>query len=135
MAVATFKFRVSAPCSSTDFCFWNKNPFSTVMLRSGQRVDVEFCCSELLSTAGEAPVLDCPDSVSVNADPGRLAATVTWDMISVDSGCEEPVNLTCTATHNLGWNIDHMIATGGLVPSGVSTVECRISNDYCGGGI
>lgn len=134
VAVATFRFRVIAPCTSTDFCFQNHNPLNTFMMYSGQRVDVEFCCSELLLTGGDAPVLECPDSVSANADPGRLAATVTWDMISVLSGCEEPVNLTCTATHNLGWNIDYLIPTGGLIPAGVSTFECTISNDSCGGG-
>ncbi|MCH9002375.1 MAG: hypothetical protein IIC02_07355 [Planctomycetes bacterium] len=101
---------------------------------AGTPVDADLCVSDMLSTSGDAPVLDCPDSVSVNADPGRLAATVTWDMISVLSGCDVPVNLTCTATHNLGWNIDHLIATGGLIPSGVSTFECTISNDSCGGG-
>ncbi|MCH8148564.1 MAG: hypothetical protein IH987_11305, partial [Planctomycetes bacterium] len=133
VVVATFKFRVLAPCMSTDFCFMDKNPFNTFMMLFGKRVDVEFCCSELLSTSSGGPVLICPDSVSVNAEPGRLAATVTWDNVQVEPVCEGPVAVSCTAQRPDGVPIEHLIPNGGLFPSGHSTIECMGTDESCGG--
>jgi len=112
----------------------NDNPKNTLLTgESGAAVPWSFCCEAEVAINGGSPLIECPEGVSVNAEPGRLAATVTWDSVSVVPVCDGPVELTCTGEHSVGWNIDSLVANGGLLPSGTSTFECTVTDGSCGG--
>ena len=100
----------------------------------GRPVDIKSanCCSEdiMLDPAVE---LTCPQGASVNADPGRPTAVVTWDPVTAVDSCVGPVDVECIATHSDGIPIDHLIAGGGIFPAGLSSFECTTSDSACGG--
>jgi hypothetical protein len=52
-------------------------------------------------------------------------------MVTATDGCDTSPQLVCSATHSLGANINNLIPTGGLFPTGLSSFECRATDD-CG---
>jgi len=130
--MASIRFRALTACTSDELCFLDGNPFTTRLSDiEGQEVPFEPCCTGPLTINGTAPAFTCPSSVAVNADAGSTRATVRWSPVTVQSTCDPGLTFQCTATHSLGANVNHLIATGGLFPSGKATFTCT-ATDSCG---
>lgn len=130
--MAAIRFETLASCSSTSLCFTDAGIIKTVLSDDeGSSVPITpFCTSEINILADE-PIIQCPESIETNADAGFTRASVMWDPVKATSSCGEPITPVCTATNNLGENIDHLIETGGIVPGGVSEFTCSVA-DLCG---
>ena len=131
--MAAVRFVVRSACTSDELCFLNENPFTTKLTGiGGELVPFVECCTGELIIHGAAPIVSCPPSVKVNADPGTARATVTWTPPVAEGECDGELAVSCTAEHSFGVNIDHLIQTGGLFPVGLSQFECT-TTDSCGG--
>lgn len=131
--IATLHFRAIGACDSSTICsIQGIGPETTSLTNDlGAFVAYETCCIAGIQINGGGPTLVCPDSIQVNADPGMVTAEVFWDEISADDGCSDMAQMECTATNSFGADIDHLIASGGELPSGNSSFECH-AVDFCG---
>ncbi len=131
--MATIRFRPIEVCAIIDpMCFADDNPRITRLTdEDGFSVPYIPCCTDELTITGDNPVLECPGSVTVNADADSVTAVVTWAPIHADADCGGDVQLTCTAVHSEGVDIDDLIETGGEFPPGRAEFECNAS-DACG---
>jgi hypothetical protein len=130
--MAAIKFMAKTACTTDELCFLDGNPFTTKLSGAeGQPVEFTRCCTGQFKINGPAPAFTCPSSVSLNANAGTTTNTVVWDPVTVLSECQPDLPFTCTANHSSGTNIDHLLAGGGLFPTGLSTFQCS-ATDACG---
>ncbi len=130
--MARLRFRPLQACSITHLCFASRNPADTLLTDNhGHRVPFTSCCTDDLVIHGEAPVLECPGDTSVNADPGRLSATVTWPPTTARGSCDGDLAVYCTGSNSFGADVSHLVSTGGRLPAGTSDFEC-MATDSCG---
>jgi hypothetical protein len=132
--MATVRFRALSPCTTIGpLCLSSENPRNTVLVDVGGHAVAytSQCCSDEIRIRGDEPVISCPESVSVNADAGRVSALVTWGPLRAVADCESTPSLACTATNSFGANINHLIERGGRFPRGLSLIEC-VAADTCG---
>ena len=97
----------------------------------GQVVPFEECCSGSIFINAAEPKFSCPESVVLHADPGAPGPTLLWDAPAASSDCLEGAEVSCTASHSDGLDIDHLIDGGGLFLPGVSEFACT-AVDNCG---
>ena len=130
--MATLRFRGIEACTTASICFGDDNPMQT-RLTDGQGRTVSYipCCSGELQINGPAPEMNCPHSISVNAELGTLSAEVTWDPFGAVASCGGEVSLTCMASNSKGTNVNDLIDVGGRFPLGISTFSCTAA-DSCG---
>ncbi|UCC31583.1 MAG: hypothetical protein JSU86_04750, partial [Phycisphaerales bacterium] len=131
--MAAIRFRPLERCATLPpMCLLDEYPRDT-RLTDSDGLDVPFvpCCTGELVISGNGLVLECPESVTVNADAPGFTALVTWDPIQVSADCGGEIDLACTATNSEDVDVDHLIEAGGEFPSGISEFECTAS-DSCG---
>ncbi|MFQ5589537.1 MAG: hypothetical protein ACE5HE_00095 [Phycisphaerae bacterium] len=132
--MAVMRFRALTPCSSSDVCFFDDPPRTTLLTDDkGSRVFHVPCCADGVSVSGPPLELNAPESLVVDADAGTLSSDVTWDPVTSSGGCNDQVELTCTATHSDDISIDHLIAHGGRFAAGESRFECVANDLNCAG--
>ncbi len=130
--MVSIRFKALKPCNTTDFCFLDQNPKSTILSDvQGSRVDFVPCCAQGVFITDGPLVLSCPTDTAINADAGALSATVNWNPTSVSDPCDGPVTLTCTGVSNTGANFDALANSGGLFPIGSVDFSCTAA-DACG---
>ncbi|MGB0715615.1 MAG: cohesin domain-containing protein, partial [Phycisphaerae bacterium] len=129
--LASLTFLPLQACEEETICYISENPLNTLLTNDeGNKVPFDLCCPGPISINDGAPVLTCPDSMSVNPAPGGLNANLSWSPAAAVDGCDEPV-VTCQAEHSLGFDIDYLIQAGGATPFGTSTFTCQ-ATDSCG---
>ena len=131
--MAAIHFRPLERCATLPpMCLLDENPRNT-RLTDIDGLDVPFipCCTDELVISGNGLALECPGSVTVNADAPGFTALVTWNPIQVSADCGGQIDLACTATHSEDVDVEHLIETGGEFPAGISEFECTAS-DSCG---
>lgn len=130
--IARLRFRALQACSSDEICFGDQNPYHTLLSDNfGRLLTMTTCCTGEIQLHGLPPAMTCPGSFSTRALPGKLAAPVSWTAPTAGGGCDGPLAVSCTSVNSLGADVDYLIDSGGLAPTGTSTFECR-AVDACG---
>ncbi len=130
--MARLRFQPLEGCTTDDLCFLSKNPQRTILTNDkGHQVPHTTCCTGDLLIQGDGPILTCPQSRSINANPGTLSATVTWDAPGATSECEGEVLVSCTGTNEYDVDVKYLVNGGGLVPGGRTDFHCT-ALDSCG---
>ncbi len=130
--MARLRFRARDTCSTSELALVNTSTCITRLTDIvGREVPFIPCGGGEIIADGPAPVLTCPESVAINADPGGVTGLVTWDPVTADPGCGGATTVFCSSSSSSGVSVDHLIDGGGVHPSGLSTFECAIS-DPCG---
>jgi hypothetical protein len=132
--MAVVHFKALAACSSTEICFGEENPMNTRLTDSfGRLLAFAPCCTGEIRISGPAPVLTCPQSVTINADAGTFSTDVSWSPAKATPSCPlDDAQVTCTGTNENEVNVDSLILNGGRAPLGKSTFHCS-AMDSCGG--
>jgi len=130
--LAQARFTALAACQSTELCWLTGNPKRTALSNDrGQGVPFEVCCSGPVFINSSNFDFTCPDSAVLNAAPGSPGPVLNWVAPAASSDCQESVDVSCTATHSDGLDIDFLIPMGGRFPAGTSTFACT-ATDACG---
>ncbi len=131
--MAAIRFRILVGCATIgSLCLESDHPEKSVLTDvDGHPVPFKPCCTEPIRLDSDVPRLTCPSSVEVVAEAGGVTARVTWPIVSATDGCDATPQLICSATHSLGANINNLIPVGGRFPTGLSSFDCRATDD-CG---
>lgn len=131
--MASLRFKALAACSSDELCLLDENPQHTLLTDMfGSSIPYEACCTgDIVIDGGPPVILNCPNDITVGADPGGVTAEVTWPSLLAADPCEGLQTLSCTAENSNGLPVQQLIANGGVFPPGVTTFECSTIDD-CG---
>ena len=132
VVLSVLTFRLRSACTTDELCLAGGSGAPMTMLTdaTGRTVPFETQCTGDLRVDDGPSILTCPESYSLLADAGEVTAFVQWSPVSVRDGCEEPI-VSCTARHELGVAVDHLLPSGGRFPQGRSDFECE-TTDTCG---
>ncbi len=134
--MGTIRFESLVTCANIGpMCFRDEFlPKTALTDDTGQNVPFKTCCTKeiVIPDPTVPPTIKCPPDVIRNSDPGTIKSIVEWEPVEVNGGCAGLLSVTCTATHDGGANIDHLIERGGLFPAGLSMFECMVT-DGCDG--
>lgn len=132
--MACLAFEKIGACAECDFCFDSNNPLNTYLSDfNGQSVAPNFVnggCSSNVRSPGVI-TFNCPADVVTNADCDGTTTAVTWDPVAANDDCEGSLSLNCTAIHDGGLPVSHLISAGGVFPEGVTNFFCSATNS-CG---
>lgn len=130
--LARIRFRPLQACAMDELCLLSENPANTILVNDqGHPVQFATCCTGELVIHDEAPVLQCPESRAVNADPDAPSAVVTWSGIAASAECDGPLSVSCSGTGSGGGDVSYLATRGGRFPLGTSEFECTAA-DSCG---
>ncbi|UCC32127.1 MAG: hypothetical protein JSU86_07560, partial [Phycisphaerales bacterium] len=130
--LAGISFTTISDCDKFDIRCFDINPPAAFTNTNG----AQCTCGDCFDTGtfqvdGSLPKLECPVSVRRNPDCDRPTALVTWDPPAATQSCAGDLPVECTAVHDGGADITHLINGGGEFPQGTSTFTCSATN-ICG---
>lgn len=131
--MAMIRFLPRAACGMIDApCFTEAENVHTFLVnKDGGMVVPTPCCGSGFKLVADEPVLTCPSSVAVNAEPDRASAEVTWSAPVASSICDGGLEVHCEGVNPFGGRIDSQAASGGRFAFGLSTFHCSVT-DSCG---
>ena len=132
--LASLSFSKLGLCGACRLSYDSVNPQNTILSNSdGNTVPLAFNDSKTIRLSGDIALTSPSGVIEVNPDCDAATAVVNWSTaISATDSCDDGAPaVDCDASHDGGIDIDHLIASGGLFPQGISTFTCTATNS-CG---